>query len=257
MRRHLFVLVILALPLCIRAQEKPKDLIKFNGGARVHGIIKEYVEGQYMIVNVGGEDVRIEGGHFDEIKDIKFGDLNYERHTRGMWYEFDFGLNFGKSNSWSGTESYPSLHLISGYQFNQFVGLGLGTGFQSLSNVNIIPTYATFRGDIFDTRIAPFYYVDAGYGFGVNKDDDIFFGDEVDSKGGLMFSPGLGVRFKLKKIYLTTSLGYKLQKASVERRYDNVWWGWSTSSIGPPSGEEIYNEKRTYKRVEFRIGIGF
>ena len=239
--------------LCSFGQEsKPKDIIKFNDGSEYRGRITEFVDGEYLVIEVGSQSVKVDGEQFQSIKDIGFDKLNFYENPDGFWYEAQFGVTVGQSNDFSNTEEYPLIMALSGYQFHRLIGVGLGAGYQSYSNINIVPIFATLRGDLMKHRIAPFYYLDAGYGIGVNKGDDFFFGEEETAKGGFLFASGIGARFKLRKTYLTTSVGWRTQKSTIRRQF------------GPfpfdsffPAGEEVFTEKRSYRRVEIRIGIGF
>ncbi len=184
---------------------------------------------------------------------LYFDKLNYYDNERGLWHELQVGISVGQSNSFTSQEAYPLIYAVSGYQFNQFLGIGLGTGYQSFSNINIVPIYVSLRGDLLNTRIAPFYYANLGYGIGVKKGDDFFFGDEEKAKGGLLLGSGFGVKFKFRRTFLTTSIGYKLQKSSMKREFTPIFF----DSRFAPSGGESITEKRTYKRIEVKIGIGF
>jgi len=258
MRTVLFLLFSIYIFNVVAQESKPKDLIKFKDGSEYRGRIVEYLENQKLIIEVAGNPITIVGEHFENIKEIGFDKLRYKNKTRGLWYELNLGLTVGKSNDNGSAEAYPSILAVTGYQFNRFAGVGFGTGYQSHSLVNIVPFYATFRGDILDSRVTPFYYLDAGYGFGYQKSDDTYFNNKVKVKGGLLFGPGGGVRFKMKKMYFTASLGYKLQKSQVKRINFYDWrWGFTSNNVTISGSDPSSTEKRLYKRAEIRIGIGF
>ncbi|MDA0195432.1 MAG: hypothetical protein O2887_05425 [Bacteroidetes bacterium] len=256
MRTLLFILFTFVIFTAIAQEQTPKDVIKFKDGSEYRGKITEYVADQRIIIEVAGNSITVDGEDFANIKDIGFDKLGYKNKSRGLWHEMNLGVTVGKSNDFSTAEAHPSILVINGFQFNRFLGVGLGTGYQVHNQLNIIPVYASFRGDVLDSRVTPFYYLDAGYGFGVKKGDNVYFNNEVDVKGGFLVSPGAGVRIKLKKTYLTTSVGYKLQNSQVKRSNNFYDWRFPADFASPMGEGDSSTEKRLYKRVEIRIGIG-
>jgi len=256
MRTILIILFAIGIFTSIAQESKLKDIIKFKDGSEYRGRITEYVENKRIIIEVAGNSITVDGEAFANIKDLGFDKLGYKDKSRGLWHEMNLGVTVGKSNDFSTAEAHPSILVINGFQFNRFLGVGLGTGYQNHNQVNIIPVYASFRGDVLDSRVTPFYYLDAGYGFGIKKSKNVFFNNEVDVKGGFLVSPGAGVRIKLKKTYLTTCVGYKLQNSLIKRSPNFYNWRFLPDFASPVGEGDSSTEKRLYKRVEIRIGIG-
>lgn len=249
-----YVMIIISLGFISQnIQAQSTDIIKFKDKSEYRGNIKEYKEGEYLKVEVGGTLITIDENQLANIKEIGFDKLSIYSNKRGFWKELQVGMSVGQSNGFRGNESHPVINVVSGYQFNQYLGVGLGSGYQHFSRINIVPIYASLRGDLLSNQIAPFYYFNLGYAIGIDKKDGIFFDDDLKMKGGFLLGSGLGLRFKLKKSYLTTSVGYKLQKSRSEREFSPIFF----DTRFAPGGDESIIEKRTYKRMEIKIGIGF
>jgi hypothetical protein len=100
-------------------------------------------------------------------------------------------------------------------------------------------------GDIIKFHVTPIYFVDAGYGFLVEKDNYDSNIEELSSKGGLMVHGGVGLKFyTASKASFSLTAGFCLQKSS--REYQYTW------SEGYP-----YKEERIYRRFSFGMGLNF
>ena len=88
------------------------------------------------------------------------------------------------------------LHGTLGYEFNNHLAFGVGTGFNIINNEGGIPLYANLHGDITKKiyGITPYYSFDIGY---------IFFPDYWKYEG-LLLSPELGI--KTNKLYIGCKL---------------------------------------------------
>lgn len=134
------------------------------------------------------------------------------------------------------------LQLSAGHRFNQWLSLG---GFIArdhydpyLSEV-LYPVGAELSGYFFDRGFTPFYKLNLGYGF-MFKDPEVF---RVESRGGLMLMPALGVRFTGYKYFNGYFIaGYRFQSA---RTVNTIGW-----RIGEERTKDIF-----YRRLT--IGVGF
>ena len=241
---------ILLLQIARAQDNKPKDLIRFNDGSKLSGTISQYEKGQVVVIKNGNITTRIEGSDYDNISEILFDHYTFFKKNNQWWYEINLGTSLGKTSEFSSNESQPFINGLVGFQFSQFAGVGLGTGFHGTNTMNILPIYATFRGDLTQTKVTPFYYSDIGYGISTTKDRTDPWGSET-FKGGLLFGVGLGTKFRLRKTYLSMSLGYRIQRTKTTREFQNFF------SDAIFSGGESVTEERTQKRAELRLGIGF
>lgn len=92
-----------------------------------------------------------------------------------------------------------SLQGIFGYEFNNHLAFGVGTGLNFSNTENYIPLYISLRGDItkkqIDKGITPYYSIDFGY----NVSLDTHYTRYIQ---GVLFSPEFGIR--TNKFYIGT-----------------------------------------------------
>ena len=93
-----------------------------------------------------------------------------------------------------------SLQGIFGYEFNNHLAFGVGTGLNFSNTGNYIPLYISLRGDITKKQIAkgitPYYSIDFGYNVSL---DTCYYGNYIQ---GVLFSPEFGI--KTNKFYIGT-----------------------------------------------------
>ena len=136
------------------------------------------------------------------------------------------------------------IHHVMGYRFNRMLGVGLGMGIESNDlqrSRNIVPVYAEVRGFFLPKKITPYYAVKLGYGFALANQ---FIGT-AEAKGGLHFSPEIGIRFGGGDVSYYLGVEWKLQNATFT---DNDWWG---------GGGGVFTETVSYRRIELRTGLLF
>jgi hypothetical protein len=136
------------------------------------------------------------------------------------------------------------LHHAMGYRFSRLFGVGLGTGIETndfSAYRKMIPVYAEVRGFLLPKKISPYYAVKLGYAFGLR--DEI--NGTLGAKGGLLFSPELGVRFGAGDVNYYLGVEYKLQNATF------IWNGWDWT------GGTRVEDKISYRRFELRTGLLF
>ncbi len=145
------------------------------------------------------------------------------------------GIEAG-SNSDEVVIGIAPFHYVHGYQFNQYLGVGAGLGF-NFYNHGFAPVYADVRGYLNQKAVSPFYAVQGGYGFAFDQ-----FGGQDDEEytGAWMLYPAVGLRFATSSgINILLEGGYHLQWAKRD-------FSWSEST------DEI-----VYRRVGFRMGLLF
>lgn len=103
------------------------------------------------------------------------------------------------------------LHYIGGYQANNCIFFGVGTGInlaqtyewnsqeQQLSpNSWNVPVYAYLRTNFINNRCSPFFALSAGYQFSTRREFAMPFGQKVKYKTSTIFvNPQLGVDFRI------------------------------------------------------------
>lgn len=92
-----------------------------------------------------------------------------------------------------------SLQGIFGYEFNNHLAFGVGTGLNYSNNETYIPLYISLRGDITKKQIAkgitPYYSIDFGYNVSLGSGWREYI-------QGVLFSPEFGIR--TNKFYIGT-----------------------------------------------------
>lgn len=168
--------------------------------------------------------------------------------TKGLYSVSQAHANFGKDYNYQ-IQVGTGISQTVGYQFNQWIGLGLGTGFSSIGNKSFVPIFSEARG-YFSKDVSGFFYsLAAGYAYAFKHgiDQFSFSNNNTKAEGGLWVYPAIGYRFKSsKKMNACLDLGYCIQKASYE--YNAPDW------TGNPT---VYTEDNTWKRLTLRFGILF
>ena len=127
------------------------------------------------------------------------------------------------------------LNIINGYQFNPYTYLGLGVGFNLMTkfdyylfypqnDVPVVPLFSYFKANFTNKDISPYFSLGLGYAFCLIKDYKIsynYFSGNYKYKGGLLFSPTLGVNYRLpsKKII---HFGVNYESQWMKRKYKGV-----------------------------------
>ena len=240
------------LPLCVVAQTEQRAKILLTNGIKIKGgIVRSFDENMMEVAIDPTETLLIRYEHIRRISFKKYGNISsdFERNlntvptpkTNSFFHEIRAGLLFGEENV-SG-----SINTINGYQFNQYLGTGLGVGVNKFGNYLTVPIYASVKGYLFDRKVTPFYFGDIGYGlaWASGNTDDIFEIDNV--KGGLYWQLGLGYQFNFYNHSMVFTLGYVNQDSSAEYTYFRPW---------DIDNVEI-KEDRILRRFLFSIGFLF
>lgn len=227
------------------------DVLYFKGGDVMKGRVMEYVSGDHLSILVHGNKIDFSGENLEKIKRVKLFEGSYYQKEKGPWQEFHMGLMTGRAGEYSRNENHLSLELITGYRFNRYLGVGLGIGYQSHTGIDAVPLFLSITGDFLNERITPYYFVNAGYGFGIDRSEEWENYSRVN--GGLMYNPGVGFKFRLKKVYLSTSVAYRFQLAQFITEQEVFGFNDFRGS------SRFFPQERTRKfnRLEFKVGIGF
>lgn len=128
-------------------------------------------------------------------------------------------ISYAENSSIINLTTAISVHQIVGYQFNPYLSIGMGLGFEKWKRTSFIPLYANIRANIFSGRYSPFVNVDFGYS---SKWYESPIPDPKNlvidgATEGLYFSGGIG----LKVMFSNSAAGiisfeYKLQESSLK-----------------------------------------
>jgi hypothetical protein len=240
--------------------QKMQDVVYLHDGSILKGQVLEFQpEGKIKIEIVGGSILVYPASAVKELRKETITVLEHLHlpakpstslplKTKGLYSVSQVHANFGKDYNYQ-TQVGTGISQTVGYQFNQWIGLGLGAGFSSIGNKSFVPIFSEARG-YFSKDVSGFFYsLAAGYAYAFKHSADQFgfSNSNTKAKGGLWVYPAIGYRFKSsKKMNACLDLGYCIQKASYE--YNSPDW------TGNPN---IYTEDNTWKRLTLRFGILF
>ncbi len=153
---------------------------------------------------------------------------------------------FPELNRWS-----AGMHFSGGYFFNQYLGIGAGTGIDLHENV-FIPAYVELNGflssnktphrGVFKRQIPITYSLQMGYNFPINDNDE---GRIEELTGGWLAYPAVGLLFGTRRgPNIKVDIGYKFQK--YKREFSTFWWN-----------EYHYEDTVLLKSLAVRVGLVF
>ena len=139
----------------------------------------------------------------------------------------------------------PSFQTITGIYLGKHVGIGLGVGVEPYEYITF-PVFLSGNYFFSDKKTAPYIAVKAGYAFSNSHkrlEYNYYYDGKFDNKGGVMFQPEIGLRFKMPYFDMTLSGGYRFQRLE--------------SRISQEGTPYTYNRRVDYNRVSFALGIMF
>lgn len=247
MKYFKYLLTIGLLAFCMNAEAQYyEEVIYLKNGSVLRGDVLEQTQEEIKIKIAGGsvlvykmsevERIAKEEKKFKEKKQSK----DFTVQDTGYYHSVTFGLLPGQGEF--GNFAFGgSLHYVFGYQYKPIIGAGIGIGADSYiySEIrNVIPVYLEVRGYLKNQPFAPYYSLQAGYGFALVNDT----WNMTDATGGIMIHPKVGFRFPSRtNAAFTTEIGYLFQKASFT--FDD-WQG-------------RYQDDVNFRRISVRFGVIF
>jgi len=244
-------LAFIALLLLVNisfARKGKKDVIYLKNGSIVNGlIISSLPSGQVKIKTKDNSLWVFEASQIDSIS--KSNSTLSQLHS-GYFNLTEAGILAGNSNN--KYASPFSLMNISGWQFKDRFSVGAGVGVEFFSET-YLPVVADFRYYLNRHGACPFFGLQAGYSFSLDKPDkqyvynnsyilgNIPIGStlEMKAKGGFLLNPMVGICTSLgENLALTFSAGYRIMR----HRY---------------STEDYYKIDIDYNRLSLKIGLIF
>ncbi len=258
------------------AQSNYEDFVYLKNGSIIHGTIIEQVPNESIKIQTKDKNIFVY--KMDEIskmtkeevyqrqeprksKRAAMGDGERKKNGYTNITELSFARSFNTTSTsyLNGSSSYyeesefdkinngPSIGVqtINGYQFSPYISAGIGLGINIHSRLFLLPVFVGVRGNFLPGRVTPFVAIDAGYSY---TRQEIIGGSILtnDNKGGLLFSPAIGVKFYVvPKMALNLSLGFRYQEVETKEYYYGNNYG---------NGEYAYiaNELR-----QFNLKFGF
>lgn len=251
------ILLLFVLSPALQAQNEDQgvryvDVVYTVNGSVFRGKILEYAKGDSLRMEIlGGLKITMEEAEISKIVQERvdvsenqkktFVQRPYNFREKGIYNATHLAFMGGKA-AWNGKFTPAiSIQNVTGFQFNRFIGAGIGFGYDvyDISNgFSVLPVFAEARGYLNQRNISPYYSLSVGYGFAVSNGDNLI----RPEKGGVMIHPALGFRFGANKdLNFLADIGFIYQKATY---YQN--WEW----------EQDYFSM-AFKRWSFRIGMLF
>jgi hypothetical protein len=224
------VLVLFALMSIVEitcGQKKNNDVIYLKNGVVIHGqIIRSLLTGQVIFKKRDNNILVFEPAQFDSIR--KTSKVVKKIHP-GYFNLTEAGILTG--NSANSNKSPFSLINISGWQFKNQFSAGVGAGIEFLKET-YLPVVADFRYSLNRQGANPFFGIQGGYSFALDKPNGIYsnllihtspeFNSgsnlEMNAKGGLLLNPCIGICTPLGgNMALTFSAGYRMMRNRYSR----------------------------------------
>lgn len=245
----LLLLWLIAPNLTAQKLEKGMEhVVYLKNGSILRGTIIERNDAQLKVEILGGSIFAIERVEVIKIetekKQYKYKSRvkkDYIIKNKGIYHSIYGGLysGTGEFGDYAGAFSFQ---WASGYQWNQWLGVGIGVENDSYidnDTRNIVPIFAEVRGYFLNKPFSPYYALHIGYGIASKV---VNIENNLDADGGLFIHPQIGLRFPSRSnAAFTMALGYTYQRANYEF---NDWQG-------------NYWDRVTFQRVSFRLGVLF
>ena len=231
-----------------------KDMIILKSGVRLNGDIVEmsdkavYIDLGFNIVKVSKKNMlkmeyNGDVSYYDFIENFKISDKDtvqfelvpIKKSDKEGWYNISYGeIHFPNDND----EGGAGVVNITGFQWNQYTGLGLGVGYQSSGRYrdgNLIPVFLEYRGYLSKAKVSAYFNLAMGVSNAFKNSDSNY----TSSKPGSYFHPSFGYKIGSNEAAMMIDLG--LHYSNVTYVYDN---------------EFSYSEEQHFRRrIVLRIGV--
>ncbi len=153
------------------------------------------------------------------------------------WYNMTYAAVAFPSFT-NGGDYYPSFENVTGYQFSQYAGVGLGVGFlpNRFRISKIIPVYGEYRGYINQGKVSFYYNVAVGFTYGV-KDRSLDF---TSFKPRQYFHPSIGYKIGSAKSSFMIDIGL---------RNTNILYRFEDRPVFMGSIDELHSQRELVVRI--------
>lgn len=245
MKKILFILTFLFVAVQWSfSQNDMKEVVYLKNGSIIKGIIIEQIPNKSLKIETADGSIFV-----CDINDVEkitkerirsssrssgssTTELGSELTASGYKGFVDLGYTAGVGDYSAGRMELTTSH---GYQFNPYLFLGAGTGFQYYheGETFTLPIFADIRANFMKGPIVPFVGFKAGY--------TLAFFDGISGLGAYL-APNVGVKFAVSpNTALNFTLGYTGQIAKIEY-YDSY---------------DYYSGHITLSGISFKIGLEF
>lgn len=231
------------------------DEVHLNDGSLIKGEITDLKRGEYVEITADGRVLRFEESDVRRIisavpsvsetktrkpkEKIDPAKLRTTGIYNTTYLSFSYGQNLEQNFSIG-----AGIHTVTGKQWSQKLGLGLGIGidnYRPSRGETVYPLYLDYRYYPSKKNKAIYANLGAGYGFA--------FTNEArgirEANGGAYISPVIGFRSASKDgVSLNMELGYKYQRARFVEESNRTM-------------NDIQIRDNQYQRIVFRLGLMF
>jgi hypothetical protein len=238
----LLIFLLLVSGRILAQQDEYITQVRLKDGSVLEGKMTEYVDGEYIRMDIGGSEITIRQSSVKYIKHKNLSSIReYAFQESGYYHHSSLGLMPGFISPGNAVLG-ATLDHSSGYLFNRYAGAGLNLGMMNYSPFYgevIYSLAAEFRGYLLGKYFSPYYLLRSGYGFN-------FKGERfLEADGGLFLNPAIGVRLTGKQsVNITAEIGLSFQHAHY--RYETQWWDRS-----------IIEKDVRYQRFIMKLGVLF
>lgn len=236
------------------SQTPSVDVVYLKDGSIFRGEMVEYKKGGALTLRLqNGIIVVFDYEEIDKIiqtgndlKDDNIEEFPFEKNeifnTTYLWLSH-FGENeLGRNTTGMG------IHYILGYQKNQWLGLGIGFGYERYFFFgelgSIVPIYGHLRGYLNRRINAPYYNLSLGYNLAFKGEDKIPRHTVIDTRGGIFLHPAIGFRFgSSSQADFIVDVGYQLHFIGLT--YAGIFLG------------DDFRLSKSYNRLILKLGITF
>lgn len=224
------------------------DVVYLKNGSLIKGIIIEQIPSKSIRIKTA------DGSEFvyaiEEVEKFTREEAIVEKPTSKFWaHKKMFNGEFYKKEKgyyaefdMLGNSAAFALRLTQGYKFNQRASLGVGLGLENvaLTSGERLPELSlnlVLSGDLLNRKITPFYQVEAGYGFSLDR-----YGYNSNLLNGNKFGWGRNAE----------------STPSIDDMYfpGGDYYSSSTLNYGGPQGALVLGVKiQTQKKVYFKLGL--
>ncbi len=239
-----FGLVMISHSAVVFAQQN-RDILYLIDGSKQQGKLIEYKDKSHIYFQMfTGDTLFIRGEQMMKVKGLRLGKKGYNQSFEGWWHITELGLTF--NNEGFGVYGDFTTQHTSGYQWNKWMKLGLGVGYNGYDDILVLPVFLSIQADWFANKITPYHFVNIGHATAWERTYGSDFEEFTSVQGGLHFNPGVGVKIHGPNTHFVVSVGYQVQHA----RLESEPFSWS----GEPG---LRIEDRQYRMLSVRLGIGF
>lgn len=228
MKKIKLTLLCMFFTCLLFAQQNFQDVVYLKNGSVIRGVIVEQVPNVSLKIQTSDKSLFV----FQMIEIEKFGkeeisdDSRSEKPSYLPIKKFTSTIELGAFGSMEGGSAGLSFLYAGHYNFNRYIGLGIGSGYVKYvgEDNSIVPIFVDFKVNFIKNRVSPFFNLKGGYSF-----SEFNFYERLD---GVYLSPNLGVNFRRKSNHRETFLkfGYEFfQNQNLIKHYDyyynrSIYW---------------------------------